>query len=112
MPSYGQTTQPEDDPARSYCNRKYSNPKPLLVCPYESTWRKRGNMSKESVSIFVMRDGDENSREDCSDETAAIIKGAVTQRTPWRVTTTEDDQGRIWNKHERYSFFRKQWEAR
>lgn len=39
-------------------------------------------MSKESVQFFVMRDGDENSREDCLDEIAAIVRGAVTNRTP------------------------------
>ena len=69
-------------------------------------------MEKKSVQIFVMKDGDENSRVNCSDETDAILRGAVLNKTPWRVTTTEDNQGRIWNKHERYSFFRKAWEAR
>lgn len=69
-------------------------------------------MNKESVQIFVMKDGDENSREDCRDEIAAIVKGAITNKTPWRVTTTVDDRGQFYNKHERYSFFRKQWEAR
>ena len=69
-------------------------------------------MNKESVQIFVMRDGDEKSREDCPDEISAIINGAITNRTPWRVTTTVDDRGQIWNKYERYSFVRKCWEAR
>ena len=69
-------------------------------------------MNKESVQIFVIRDGDESSREDCSDEIAAIINGAITNRTPWRVTTTVDDHGQFCNKHERYSFTRERWEAR
>lgn len=69
-------------------------------------------MSKESVQVFIMKDGDETSKEQCTDEADAIIRGAVKNKTPWRVTTTVDEHGQFCNKHERYSFFRKRWEAR
>lgn len=69
-------------------------------------------MSKETVQIFIMNDGDEDSKEFCSDEIDAIIRGAVKNKTPWKVTSTDDGQGRIQKKYERYSFFRKAWEKK
>lgn len=62
--------------------------------------------------IFIMHDGDENSKEDCATKEEAIIRGKKEHKTPWIVESWVDEYNAPWNQHFRYNYNKEEWESR